>query len=296
VALKTLGVCALLTQCGVLPPVAPGSTLPVFHQILVDIGDSQDVSTSLSTFSGHMTQLIRMIRSAEPGDLVLIDEIGTGTDPAEGAALGVAILEALYAKGCLTMATTHYGELKAFGEMHTGFENGAMAFDEDTLQPLYRLDIGASGSSKGFWISERLGLQKSILDRAKAWRDGYRVPVNQAEYRKRKERATTIKDRPETIFTKGDRVRMTATDQIGLFYDGPDETGLARVLVDDQLESVHHRRLELILPASELYPAGYDLDQLFSSFASRKLEKDLVKGRFKDLDEVNERLQKTRQE
>lgn len=296
VALKTLGVCALLTQCGILPPVQAGSTLPIFRRILVDIGDSQDLSASLSTFSGHMTQLIDMIHRAGPGDLVLIDEIGTGTDPAEGAALGVAILEAFYTKGALTMATTHYGELKAFGELHGGFENGAMAFDESSLQPLYRLDIGASGASKGFWISERLGLNRKILDRAKAWRAGNRIPSQTLDYKKRKESTGPFKEHPKSTYSRGDRVRHTGTEEIGLFYEGPDDNGMTRVLVDREMRSIHHRRLELVLPATTLYPAGYDLDQLFSSFASRKLEKDLIKGRFKDLEEVNERLHKLKQE
>ncbi len=296
VALKTLGACALLAQCGILPPVQPGSTLPIFNHLLVDIGDSQDLSTSLSTFSGHMTQLIDMIGQAGPGDLVLIDEIGTGTDPAEGAALGVAILEAFYAKGALTMATTHYGELKEFGEIHDGFENGAMAFDEASLQPLYRLDIGASGASKGFWISERLGLHRRILDRAKQWRAGNRVPSAPLDFQKRKERTLQIKEAVESPFRRGDRVRHQGTETIGLFYDGPDDHGMTQVLVDNQLQSIHHRRLELILPATELYPPGYNLDQLFNSFASRKLEKDLQKGRFKDLEEVNERLHRLKQE
>lgn len=170
VSMKTLGLLVLMHQAGLFLPVGEASEMPIFHDVLADIGDEQDISQNLSTFSSHMKQLIYIIHHCGPDDLILADELGSGTDPAEGSAIAIAILDALYQKGSYVMVTTHYNDLKNYAYNTPGIENGHVEFDVETLQPTYKLRIGSAGSSHAFSISERLGMPKAILDKAKELR------------------------------------------------------------------------------------------------------------------------------
>ena len=168
VSLKTLGLLTLMTMCGLLIPVADRSRVSVFNNILVDIGDEQSIAQSLSTFSSHMVNIIDIMKKADDKSLILIDELGAGTDPVEGAALAVSIIEALREKGAIIAATTHYAELKAYALDTPGVTNGCCEFDIETLCPTYKLLIGVPGRSNAFAILKHLGMTQDVIDNAKA--------------------------------------------------------------------------------------------------------------------------------
>jgi DNA mismatch repair protein MutS2 len=166
VALKTTGLLSLMAQSGMHIPAADGSSVPVWHQVLADIGDEQSLEQSLSTFSSHMSRIAAILQAADAQSLVLLDELGAGTDPTEGAALGRAILDELDRKGCRALVTTHLGDLKTYAFANQRAENGAVEFDVETLRPTYRLHIGQYGMSNALKIARRLKLPRELLRRA----------------------------------------------------------------------------------------------------------------------------------
>ncbi|GAC1636080.1 MAG: endonuclease MutS2 [Candidatus Acidiferrum sp.] len=170
VALKSTGMAALSAQCGI-PIAAQKAVLPLFDHVLVDIGDEQSIAADLSTFSSHMLNLKSILESATPDSLVLVDEMGTGTAPEEGAALAVALLDELHAKNCFVLATTHHDRLKTYAASSPGVVNAAVEFDEVNLRPTYRLTVGVPGVSSGIAIAQRLGLTPRIIERARQLMD-----------------------------------------------------------------------------------------------------------------------------
>jgi len=167
VALKTTGLAALAAQCGI-PVAAERAVLPIFDRVLVDIGDEQSIAADLSTFSAHMLNLKTMLKLATPQSLALVDEMGTGTAPEEGAALAVALLDEFRAKDCIVLATTHHDRLKTYASTTPGVVNAAVEFDEVNLRPTYRLMVGVPGGSSGIAIAQRLGIAAPIIERARS--------------------------------------------------------------------------------------------------------------------------------
>src|SRR5205823_1000183 len=169
VTLKTTGLLCLMAQCGMHVPAGEGSLVPVFRHILADIGDEQSLQQSLSTFSSHISRIAYIFQTIDASSLVLLDELGAGTDPVEGAALGRAILDQLDGIGCRAMVTTHLGDLKTYAFHNERAENAAVEFDIETLQPTFRLHIGQYGMSNALRIARRLKLPRELLQRARKY-------------------------------------------------------------------------------------------------------------------------------
>ncbi|MEG3033645.1 MAG: endonuclease MutS2, partial [Enterococcus sp.] len=274
VVLKTLALTCLLTAFGVLVHHDGTSNIAIFNEILIDIGDQQDMENALSTFSGHMQNIAKILRHSKRNTLVLLDEIGSGTEPNEGAALGIAIMEQMYQNGALVVATTHYGEIKDFALAHEDFKTAAMAFDAQTLTPKYQLLMNEVGSSNAFWIAEKMQLQKDVIDRSRQLLKQKDYAGKKRAFKKVSQVQTTRATLPQ--FQKGDRVFSSATNKTALFYEAEGEEGI--VYAEDKFFKVPLRRLRLEMAAEKLYPLDYDVESLFQDFHEEKFKKDLVRG------------------
>ncbi len=218
VALKTVGLLAAMAQAGLFIPADDQSILPVFTSFFVDIGDDQSIAQSLSTFSAHIASVIAMLEQVEPTSLVLIDEVGSGTDPIEGSALARSIIAELVDRGPLVIATTHYSEVKSFAYETNGVENASVEFDVETLQPTYRVVIGVPGQSNALSIARRLGLSEQVLARAATFIDSETVRTDEllGEIRTIRDRAAQERDRAEQERQEAVRLRSDAAETLRL--------------------------------------------------------------------------------
>lgn len=287
VVLKTVGILTLAVQSGFHIPAKEGTEISVFNKIFVDIGDNQSIENALSTFSSHVKNLAKIIKESSKSTLLLFDEIGSGTEPNEGAALAIAILEELYHKGCITIATTHYGEIKNFSQEHTHFENAAMEFKKDTLEPLYKLHIGKSGDSNALYISKKMGIPDSIIERTRKYIEtkkyNYDV-INSSKVIKKKEEVEEVDLKYN--YCIGDKVILLDNNESAIVYKELDELNNLTVFYKKEFIKVNYKRVKLELTASELYPEEYDLNQIFISYKERKFEHDIIRGSKKALKKV----------
>lgn len=284
VVLKTIGLLTLATMFGLHISGTSETEISLFHQIFVDIGDNQSMENALSTFSSHMKNISDIMRVSDHRTLLLFDEIGSGTEPNEGAALAIASLEEFYQMGCIVVATTHYGEIKRFSEQHDDFMNAAMQFKNETLEPTYQLLIGMSGESNALWIARKMELHDKVITKAKRY-------MNEKEYDFAKVRSEKIrkprfqKQESESVYEYaiGDKVKILESGESGIIYQERNQFNNVVVFYEGEFMEVNVKRIALEIPATELYPPSYDLQTLFTSYEERKLEHDLARGSKKAL-------------
>lgn len=287
VVLKTLGMLTLATQSGFHIKADEGTEISIFNKIFVDIGDNQSIENALSTFSSHVKSLAYIIKESSKSTLLLFDEIGSGTEPNEGAALAIAILEEVYHKGCITVATTHYGEIKNFSQQHPDFENAAMEFRKETLEPLYKLNIGKTGDSNALYISKKMGISDSIIEKTRRYiesKDYNYELIKESKINKKKD----IREGNPEIYelAVGDKVLWLDNKESAIVYEEKNRYNNVTILFNKEFIEVNYKRLKLEIKATELYPEGYDLNQLFVDYKERKLNRDIERWSKKALKEI----------
>lgn len=301
VALKTVGLLTMMTQAGLHIPAEAGSQIAVFSDILVDIGDGQSIEQSLSTFSSHIKNIIEIIRCSSKYTLVILDEIGAGTDPIEGEGLAIAILEELFQKGSTILATSHYSKVKSYANNNHGFINGNMTFDLVSLKPLYQLQIGKAGDSNALIIAMKLGMNQKLIENAhfityheeKDYTDLYTREVNNqipqsTNYEKQSKMRTNANDltsvfSKEQKFKIGDLVYVHSLKQKGVIFSEENNKEEYGVMINDKKVFIHKKRLALFIDAKELYPEDYDMDIVLKTKEYRKKNKLMNKHYDKDL-------------
>lgn len=291
VVLKTVGLLTLAIQSGFHIAAEEGSEMAVFQKIFVDIGDDQSVENALSTFSSHVKNLGEILKECNKNSLLIFDEIGSGTEPNEGAALAIALLQEFYLKGCITVASTHYGEIKNYSQRHDDFENAAMEFKKETLEPLYKLHIGRSGDSNALYIAKKMGISENVLQKTKKYIEtkayDYEL-VKESKVLKKEEE--DIKTQEQYNYSQGDRVLLLDYNKWAIVYKEKNIQNNIVVLYEDNFIEVNIKRVKLENRAEELYPEGYDMKQLFISFKERKLEHDIERGSKKALKRIQKEI------
>lgn len=280
VAVKTVALSCMMAQCGLQVPCGEAD-ICMNNQFLCDIGDGQSLSENLSTFSAHIKNVLDILRRVDKDSLVIMDELGSGTDPAEGMGIAIAVLEELKKSGALFLVTTHYPEIKEYAAKEGELENARMTFDKDSLKPLYQMVIGEAGESCAFYIAKKLGMPVSMLRRASlaAYGEEYepacfgeeteefkRIPAAGLEKTKKVHRG-----RKAESYRLGDSVLILPDKKTGIVCQTADEKGVLRVQMPDKKIWINHKRVRLQVAAEELYPEGYDFSIIFDTVENRKL-------------------------
>lgn len=294
VAIKTVALNCYMAQCG-LHVAAQKAEICMNNAILCDIGDGQNLSENLSTFSAHITNVLDILKNVTHESLVIMDELGSGTDPAEGMGIAIAILEELCKSKALFLVTTHYPEVKDYADKKEGILNAKMTFDKESLKPLYQLVIGEAGDSCAFYIAGKLGMPKSMLLRAAEAAYGTQAEKKIADihlteelkqnrstgYRKIQKKKKVNTQKEARLFQLGDSVMVMPDRKIGIVCQTADDKGVLRVQMPNKKIYINHKRVKLHVAAEQLYPADYDFSIIFDSVEKRKVEHEM-KRKFVD--------------
>lgn len=291
VALKTVALLSAMGCSGLHIPCREAD-IAMNSQILCDIGDGQDIESNLSTFSAHIRNVLEILKRVDQESLVVMDELGSGTDPAEGMGIAIAILEELRKSGALFLVTTHYPEVKEYAGKHPEVVNARMGFDRESLRPLYRLEIGKSGESCALYIAKRLGIPAGML--AVAAKEAYGTPsekmarelgLGQTGEKIEKIHMPGIRPKTEkkavehgSTFNRGDSVTVLPDGKIGIVVKPADDRGEVLVQVQKEKFLISHKRLKLKVAAAELYPEDYDFSIVFDTVENRKARHKMGKG------------------
>lgn len=284
VALKTVALCCMLAQWGLHVPCREARVC-MNSQYLCDIGDGQNLAENLSTFSAHITNVLAILDRVNTESLVIMDELGSGTDPTEGMGIAIAILEALRESGCLFLVTTHYPEVKEYAARTHGVTNARMTFDQESLQPLYSMVIGEAGASCAFAIAERLGMPKPMLEVAKRaaygnpidWKErgGEKMVPGKGGPRIQRDRPAAGQKELSRKFQRGDSVMLYPDRKIGIVCEPVNDKGCLRVQLPDRKLWINHKRVKLHVAADRLYPPDYDFSIVFDTVENRKKRHDM---------------------
>ena len=291
VAIKTVMLNCVMAQCG-LHVTCGEADICMNASYLCDIGDGQNLSENLSTFSAHIKNVLEVLSAVTENSLVVMDELGSGTDPTEGMGIAIAILEELRKSGALFLVTTHYPEVKEYAKKTEGVQNARMTFDKETLQPTYRMVLGEAGESCAFYIADRLGMPEAMLrvaieavygaDSVKNYQlsEKTSVPANAPEHKKSsarivKQKANKQKTELSEKFRRGDSVMLYPDKKIGIVCEGVNEQGCLRVQLPNRKIWINHKRVKLLVAAAELYPDDYDFSIIFDTVENRKIRHDM---------------------
>ena len=286
VAIKTVMLNCMMAQCG-LHVTCREADLCMNNSFLCDIGDGQNISENLSTFSDHIKNVLEVLREVNRDSFVIMDELGSGTDPAEGMGIAISILEELRKSECLFLVTTHYPEVKEYAGKTRNIINARMTFDKETLRPTYQMVIGEAGQSCAFYIADRLGMPTNMLKTAIRAAYGQSAietyPFSQKDTPVAKQNGNKLsklkKQRNNMAlmnkFKRGDSVMIYPDKKIGIVCEPINKKGVLRVQMPNKKIWINHKRVKLHVAASELYPEDYDFSILFDTAANRKIRHDM---------------------
>lgn len=286
VAIKTVMLNCIMAQCG-LHVTCKQADIPMNSSYLCDIGDGQNLSENLSTFSAHITNVLEVLGEANKDSFVIMDELGSGTDPTEGMGIAIAILEELRKSGAIFLVTTHYPEIKEYAANATDIMNARMVFDKETLRPTYQMITGEAGESCAFYIADRLGMPNEMLkvairaaygeDAVKSY--SFQTPENHITKRSTAKIAKAKTGKPthklSTMYKIGDSVMVYPEKKIGIVCAPINEKGVLRVQLPNKKIWINHKRVKLHVAATELYPEDYDFSIIFETVENRRKRHDM---------------------